>query len=582
MIDLDSQGLLKEAIADCINQDQAVLDTLRSEIRPLRNATRRIQPRATTSISLVGTDGGNNQLQFDPFMVQLVRIVDSSKNEYCLEALSPTTPIESLNRRQLNIDGSPATPLGDMMAFLEARSMTALSQMIRPTGNGRPVSPSWVQVYRELVEWAVLFAILKKDFATDTLIVCDGLLRSKVFAHDLFLRLREGIQERIAAQWDKSRRRIYLAGVSKHSKVFTRYRLAMALEGVLQTDYPAYVEVPREVEERAYVWSEFARGDDREFEGSEINRYVGGKMFLVKFGASRRDPIWPVDIFQSQVNEAQTILGSMLADAINGFPVPHYPLCLQKAHENAALADFDQDILQDYIYRGVRQSLGSDAPTLDAFQLQDTDPAAKEVWMVNQVQEIELFPREKVVGVFRGFQQGGLEFHADLALPYRNEFQNIPMHGQFLLVQLETPDEAVLGRITSFSSDGKLAAGSGEEFNIRAVMEDRPIPEDLREQYLKYRVNIRVLGVLRKAGNQLTFVASHRRLPHLGSRVAFPSGPVLREVAGHNIEGAAIGHLAYGEYIYASGDKDFKAEEWMQLLSPPITAHFSVDSHCVP
>ena len=136
--------------------------------------------------------------------------------------------------------------------------------------------------------------------------------------------------------------------------------------------------------------------------------------------------------------------------------------------------------------------------------------------------EIHLFPRDRVAGVFRGFQQGGLEFHADLVLPYRNEFQNIPMHGQFLLVQLETPDEAVLGRITSFSSDGKLAVGAGEEFNIRAVMEDRPIPEDLREQYLKYRVNIRVLGVLRKQQGHLTFVPSHRRLPHLGSKVAFP------------------------------------------------------------
>ena len=74
LIDLDSQGQLKQAIADCINQDQDVLEALRSEIRPLRSATRRVQPRATTSISLVGTDGGNNQLHFDPFMVQLVRI----------------------------------------------------------------------------------------------------------------------------------------------------------------------------------------------------------------------------------------------------------------------------------------------------------------------------------------------------------------------------------------------------------------------------------------------------------------------------------------------------------------------------
>jgi hypothetical protein len=192
--------------------------------------------------------------------------------------------------------------------------------------------------------------------------------------------------------------------------------------------------------------------------------------------------------------------------------------------------------------------------------------------------EIQLFPRDEIVGIFRGFQQGGMEFHADLVLPYRNEFQNIPMHGQFLLVQLETPDEAVLGRIASFSSEGKLSFGSGEEFNIRAVREERPIPEDLREQYLKYRVNIRVLGVLRRNSGSLTFVPSHRRLPHVGSKVAFPSDEVLREIAGHNINGAAIGHLAFGEYIYAAGNSDFEAHDWMQLVQPEVMVRFPVES----
>lgn len=103
---------------------------------------------------------------------------------------------------------------------------------------------------------------------------------------------------------------------------------------------------------------------------------------------------------------------------------------------------------------------------------------------------MELFPKNKVVGIFRGFQQGGLEFHADLVLPYRNDFQNLPMHGQFLLIQLENPNEAVLGRIAAFSAEGKLAYGEGEEFNIRAMLEDLEIPEDVREQYLRYRVNI--------------------------------------------------------------------------------------------
>ena len=190
--------------------------------------------------------------------------------------------------------------------------------------------------------------------------------------------------------------------------------------------------------------------------------------------------------------------------------------------------------------------------------------------------DLNLFPDNQVVGVFRGFREGGMEFHADLALPYRTEFHNTPMHGQFLLVQLETPDEAVLGRITSLSSEGRLSGPSGEDFNIRAVRERRAVPEGLREDYLKYRVNIRVLGVLRKNNGSLVFVPSHRRLPHVGSPVAFPSGAVLSEIAGHNQSGAELGFFALGEYIFAKGDERLNAENWMQLRDPTITVKFDI------
>lgn len=192
---------------------------------------------------------------------------------------------------------------------------------------------------------------------------------------------------------------------------------------------------------------------------------------------------------------------------------------------------------------------------------------------------MDLFPREDVVGVFRGFREGGLEFHADLALPYRSDFHTVPMHGQFLLVQLETPEEAVLGRITSFSSEGKLSVGSGEEFNIRAVRDGRDVPEDLREQYLKYRVNIRVLGILRNSiGNRLSFIASQRRLPHVGSPVAFLNGEVLREVASHNDEGVAIGHFALGEYVFHPGRRISVEEQWMQLCEPEVRVNFAMQN----
>src|SRR6266511_3185276 len=191
----------------------------------------------------------------------------------------------------------------------------------------------------------------------------------------------------------------------------------------------------------------------------------------------------------------------------------------------------------------------------------------------------ELFSRNDIVGIFRGFREGGLEFHADIVLPYRSDFQRIPMHGQYVLVQLETPDEAVLGRITSFSSQGKLSSGSGEEFNIRAVREERVVPEDLREQYLRYAVNIRVLGVARRRGDGLQFVASHRRLPHVGSPVAFPSGDVLQEIAGHNIDGASIGFFALGEYVYAQGSRySSQLDEWVQVRAPNVEIKFPVSS----
>lgn len=189
---------------------------------------------------------------------------------------------------------------------------------------------------------------------------------------------------------------------------------------------------------------------------------------------------------------------------------------------------------------------------------------------------MKLFPADLVVGIFRGFSEGGLEFHADLVFPYRNTFQSTPMHGQFVLVQLEGENEAVLGRITSVSADGRLSSGPGEDFNIRAVSEGRQVPEDLREQYLKYRVNIRVLGVIRLVNNKVVFAPSHRRLPHVGSKVAFLADDILMEVTGHTLPGAELGYLAFGEFIYAAGDPRLRPDDWMQLKSPMIIPKFDV------
>lgn len=371
MRDSVSYARLQQELADRVAEDRSILDRLRADIRSLKHEVRPIYPRSATSISLVGTDGGNNQLFFDPFFVQIVRVVDSSNNEYCLEVITPTTNITQLSARHLR----EGTPLGELMDYLGVRDLREISPMIPGKANADGLNTGWVQTYRELIEWAVLFRVTRtKDFGTDTLLVYDGLLRSRVFAGTLFSRYLQGLEEGIAAQ-ARQGRRLYLAGVAKHSKVLSRYRLAMALEGVLTTDYPAYVEIPRDLEVASYLSPDYASGNDYVAVQGGVNRSVGGKLFFAKFGDHAGDPIWPIDIYVPQVDEAPAILGYLLADALNGFPVPLYPQCLQRAHEHAALVAFDFDLLQDEIFAALRGVLVGEEKALDRFRLQDADPA---------------------------------------------------------------------------------------------------------------------------------------------------------------------------------------------------------------
>lgn len=372
MLDERAYERLTEEIRRCIQTDRTLLEELRADVRRHLGGVRRIQPRATTAISLVGTDGGNNRVEFDPFMAQVIRVVDSNQNEYLVDVVTPSSDRERKSAEHLEND----TPLGRMMRFLGVERLWQLSPMIPPPH--REPKPSWVGVYRELTEWAVLLSLVREQtYGADVVVVCDGFLRSKVFSGELFVRYRQGIADAIRTQYEKNRRRIFVVGVAKHSKVLQRYRLAMAIEGTLRCEYPAYVEVNRELEEKVYKWSEYARGDEQATEGGEANKFVAGKLFFAKFGSRPRDPIWPVDIFQPQAAQAQEILGYVLANALEGFPVPFFPRCLQQAHENAALTDFAMDVFQGTTLRAIRENLGVSADILDELLLQDQDPSQK-------------------------------------------------------------------------------------------------------------------------------------------------------------------------------------------------------------
>lgn len=179
--DVESLGELIEAR---MKVEVELLDELRDEMDEFKRSIRQIKRRPANTISIVGTDGGNNNFRFDPFIMHVIRVVDSNNVEYYMDVITPTTPIEELeNKIQSRND-----VLKRMMDYLGITKLTDLSPMIQRRKLGEPIKSSWIQVYRELVEWATLFSLVRDhDYASNTLIIFDGLLRSKVFAKDLFL-----------------------------------------------------------------------------------------------------------------------------------------------------------------------------------------------------------------------------------------------------------------------------------------------------------------------------------------------------------------------------------------------------------
>jgi hypothetical protein len=370
VFDPDQLPELKRLVREATDGDSSLLEDVLREVTLLRPVIT-IQPRNVNSISLVASDGGNNRLVFNPFALQVVRVVDTFGQELFLDVISPSTDTVTLGQRHLD----QQTPLGKMMRALNVGRLADLSPMIPEQRKSR----SWPLVYRDLCEWAVLYDLIcNQTWGSDTLIIRDGLLRSKIFSGDLFVQLYHLLKEAIERTRRQRRRDIFLAGIAKHSRVIERYRLAMAIADVFPSGQPRYVAVPEGVQSKVYdTWPEYIRSPEDDPGDVEKPKFNMGSMYLVRFGKMSADPVWTVDLLESQKGSAQQIFGSMLSDAEQGFPIPCYPHCLQEADRHAQVVDLDLAILQNELEDAVREKVRPDRrPVFDAQLLTVADPAA--------------------------------------------------------------------------------------------------------------------------------------------------------------------------------------------------------------
>jgi uncharacterized protein DUF87 len=186
-----------------------------------------------------------------------------------------------------------------------------------------------------------------------------------------------------------------------------------------------------------------------------------------------------------------------------------------------------------------------------------------------------LFANSELMGTFKGFTEKGLEFAAEIVAPYSSSMLDRPQLGQFLLVELGSNEEAALGRITRFVPTGLLATAEGEDYVNTMQRRQQQVPEDLKEQRLKYRVQVKLLGAVKVINGQITYVPSQRRLPHLGARVALPSSEVLGAICRLSQGNTDLGHFVLGEFVY-SGAGAIQSDPTFRSMDPKLTVTFNI------
>jgi len=397
MFDQEERQALRDDVQQAAQADRTILDELIDDIRHygLRGQARRIQHYTIPSIAITSTDGGNHKFVFNPFRHQVIRVVDSSGQTLGLKVITLTTNLRRLSASEFtNGPGGGPTPVGRLMSDIGnavGEPITELHQLCPSIPESVPQqtedrdNAAWVMSYRDLWEWAVLYTrIMDATFPQSTLIIRDGVLRTKLFASNYFRVMGDLLAERIEQIRRRERKDIYLVGLAKSSSVIERYSLALAIEDVFPSGSPYYVQIPRALEERAYKFPEFARGRERlpkpsmtrDAQGqitfqmpagsgpSEDSKFVFGTMFLTRLSDSLARQLWAVDIFDDQVSHTERIMACLLADARDGFPIPCYPNAIQRAHDAAKLTDLDAEMINRAIMDSIRELVGAEHQTV--------------------------------------------------------------------------------------------------------------------------------------------------------------------------------------------------------------------------
>jgi uncharacterized protein len=184
--------------------------------------------------------------------------------------------------------------------------------------------------------------------------------------------------------------------------------------------------------------------------------------------------------------------------------------------------------------------------------------------------------QSKLMGTFKGSTDKNLEFSAEIVTEYNENMLDTPQLGQFLLIELAHEEEASLGRITRFVPSGLLASTEGEDYLNAMQKRHQPVDEKLKKQYLKYRVQVKLLGAVKVKDERIIYVPSQRRLPHLGAKVTLPSDKVLEALCGLSQGKTSLGYYVLGEFVFC-GNSTQQNNPALCSMNPELKVTFDMN-----
>ena len=345
---------IRSRVRDAYEIEEPVVQKFREFAKRLKNEVKQIRPYSANAVSFVSTDGGDNRLYFNPAVIELIRVVDSQGNQCALDAIAGNTKYNSLNTK---LELVP--PLKRLCEDIN-KNIMQLSHFLKGLGESGK-STGAARIYRDIVEWAVLYDLLHKEWPLDTIIIREGMLRTKSFKREIFPFIDKKFRS-VCERQKGNNVNIALVGVAKKNAVLSRLSVALELEETFHKPFPCYVEVPKDIEEECYnrdkAWLDTLETGEPDEDGKY--RYESmGKLYLAKFGDQPFNPVWPVDIAEWNAHEAHKILGQLLYDAQIGFPIPDFPQSIQRAHDFASINGIEIEVLQDIFFDEITKNFSS-------------------------------------------------------------------------------------------------------------------------------------------------------------------------------------------------------------------------------